>query len=174
MIPTLLRAWIQDIAERGSFSIDYRQPWRSWNALSGLLGRRLDHAVPSSYDRWLVAPNLWGAVVGPPGVFMSPAVEEARRPLQRLEIEALERYEQAVAAHTAKFLVAEVRVEAIKAEMVKAAKGGAGDPELIRPGCQDRGGFLGKKTGLTARLIMWVNDTTVESARGACWSRTST
>ena len=56
--------------------------------LSGLMGRRLS-IRPKRYDDWSVVPNLWGAIVGPPGFLKTPAVEAVLRPLKRLVADAL-------------------------------------------------------------------------------------
>ena len=56
-------------------------------ALGSVIGRRCG-IRPKRHDDWAVVPNLWGAVIGRPGVLKSPAIEEALRPLHRLESEA--------------------------------------------------------------------------------------
>ena len=91
MIPAPLRKWLVDIASRGCFPLEYPAA-AAVVGLSGLIGRRI--AIrPKRHDDWLVVPNLWGAVVGPPGIQKSPAIEEALRPLKRLAADAMEAHE---------------------------------------------------------------------------------
>jgi len=157
MIPGPLQPWLVDIAERGSFPIDYPAA-AGVVALGGLLGRRMAMR-PKRRDSWLVAPNLWGAVVGRPGVFKSPAVEEAMKPLHRLEAEARERHREIVKAHNAKLMVAEARADAAKAELKKRAKQGATDDQLEAFASLALGG--GEEAGPTLKRYL-VNDSTVE------------
>jgi hypothetical protein len=57
------------------------------------LGNKIAIA-PKSYDTgWLVAPVLWGGVVGRPGAMKSPAQGVAMRPLSFLESEMVKVYE---------------------------------------------------------------------------------
>ena len=51
--------------------------------------RAFDRAIrPKRLDSWYEAANLWGAIVGSPGVLKSPALNEALRPLRELESKA--------------------------------------------------------------------------------------
>jgi len=52
--------------------------------LSAVIGRKVG-IRPKQQDDWLVVTNLWGAVVGRPGVLKSPALAEVMGPLKRLE-----------------------------------------------------------------------------------------
>lgn len=99
MLPVKLRPWIEDVAERAQCPLDY--PGTAvMIGLSALVGRRL--AIrPKQYDNWTVVPNLWGYVVGPPGVLKTPAVREALRPLYRLAAEAREVHKGKLAEYEA-------------------------------------------------------------------------
>jgi hypothetical protein len=66
LIPASLRGWVADIADRGGFPLEYPAA-AAIVGLSGLIGRRIA-LRPKRADDWLVVPNLWGAVVGPPGI----------------------------------------------------------------------------------------------------------
>lgn len=68
--------------------------------LSSVVGRQL--AIrPMQNDDWTVVPNLWGAVVGRPGMLKSPALAEVKRPLRELEQRARREHEQALLLHKA-------------------------------------------------------------------------
>ena len=50
---------------------------------------------PKARDEWQVVPNLWGAVVGRPGVKTSPALNEALKPPHRLQAAGFELQQEA-------------------------------------------------------------------------------
>ena len=66
LLPEALRGWIVDIAERMQCPPDFPAVG-AIAALSGLIGARAAVA-PKKHDDWRVVPNLWGLVVGRPGV----------------------------------------------------------------------------------------------------------
>lgn len=96
LLPEALRAWVMDIAHRMQCPPDFPAV-AALVALSSLIGAR---AViqPKEHDDWQVVPNLWGAIVGRPGVKKSPALNEALKPLNRLQAAAFELWQ---AAHEA-------------------------------------------------------------------------
>lgn len=93
MLPAALRSWIEDIAERMQINPDI-PAIGAITALSAAIGRRVQ-IRPKAQDDWTVVPNLWGAVVAPPGFMKSPALSEVMKPLHRLESEAHREYEAA-------------------------------------------------------------------------------
>jgi putative DNA primase/helicase len=97
-------------------------------ALSSLIGAR---AViqPKARDDWQVVPNVWGAVVGRPGVKKSPALGEALKPLHRLQAAEFELHKAAHKAWELDCKVAEMQGEGNE----KKAKGIASkDPAAAR------------------------------------------
>ena len=88
LLPEALRPWVMDIANRMQCPVDFPAV-AALVAISSLIGAR---AViqPKERDDWQVVPNLWGAVVGRPGVKKSPALGEALKPLHRLQATELE------------------------------------------------------------------------------------
>ncbi len=117
LLPVALRAWVMDIAHRMQCPADFPAV-AALVALSGLIGAR---AViqPKARDDWQVVPNLWGAVVGRPGVKKSPALSEALKPLNRLQAAEFELWQ---AAHDAWELDCKV-AEFQGSENEKKAKG---------------------------------------------------
>lgn len=120
LLPAALRGWIMDIAHRMQCPPDFPAVG-AVVALSSLIGAK---AViqPKARDDWQVVPNLWGCLVGRPGVKKSPALNEALKPLARLQAQELERWQ---AIHDAWALDAKVS-ELAKADREKKAKGLAG------------------------------------------------
>jgi hypothetical protein len=92
LIPEPFRAWLCDIAERMQCPLEY-PAIGALVSLSSAVGNRMA-IYPKRHDDWMVIPNLWGAVVGRPGVLKSPALDEAMRPVKRLVAQAGEEYKQ--------------------------------------------------------------------------------
>ncbi len=90
MLPEPLRAWLTDVAERTALPLEF-VACPAVVALSAVVGRGLG-IHPKRRDDWLVVPNLWGGIVGRPGLMKSAAISEATRPLSRLAADAHERY----------------------------------------------------------------------------------
>ena len=92
LLPDELREWIADIAHRMQQPPDFAAA-SAIVALSSLVGAR---AVirPKQYDDWEVVPNLWGLIVGRPGMLKSPAIKQTHAPLHRLEAAERKQYAQ--------------------------------------------------------------------------------
>lgn len=90
LLPEALRPWIDDIGDRAQAPLDYPAAG-AIVTLSSALGRRLG-IKPKRHDDWLVVPNLWGAIIGPPAFLKSPMLNEILKPLRRLEAKAREDY----------------------------------------------------------------------------------
>jgi putative DNA primase/helicase len=98
MLPSALRPWLVDIAERAQAPLDFPAT-AAIVALSSAIGRRLC-ILPKRKDDWRVVPNLWGFIVGPPGTLKSPMLHEVVQPLTRLEAKAREEHTQALVQYT--------------------------------------------------------------------------
>lgn len=152
LLPVALRGWVMDIAHRMQCPADFPAV-AALVALSSLIGAR---AVvrPKARDDWQVVPNLWGAVVGRPGVKKSPALGEALKPLHRLQANEFELWQ---AAHDAWALDCKVMTMQDDANE-KKAKGLAGkDPAAARALLEP----VDTPAEPTARRFI-VNDATVE------------
>ena len=97
VLPTELRGWVTDIAERMSCPLDLVAIPAMVSAGS-LVGARC-LIRPQEKTTWAEAGNLWGAVVAPPGSLKSPAATEAQKPLRRLEAKAAEEHAEAMEAY---------------------------------------------------------------------------
>jgi hypothetical protein len=65
-------------------------------ALGSLIGRKVG-IRPQQRTDWTEVPNIWGCCIGRPGMMKSPAMQDALRPLKKLEAEAHKDFEQRAA-----------------------------------------------------------------------------
>lgn len=127
LLPVALRAWVLDIAHRMQCPPDFVAV-AAVAALSSLIGARAVIA-PKQHDDWRVVPNLWGVIVGKPGVMKSPALGEAMKPLNRLEANEREATQDAHADWVLDCKVAKLADEATERDAKKLA---AKDPAAAR------------------------------------------
>ena len=120
LIPDVLRPWLLDITERAQIPLEFAAA-PAIVALSSVIGRNIG-IFPKRQDDWLVVPNLWGAVIGRPGVLKTPAVGEAIKPLQRLARAAQDEHEDAKAATEAEREIIKVKIAALKDKAKAAVK----------------------------------------------------
>ncbi len=125
MIPEPFRAWLEDAAERA------RQPLESIAipaivAASGVIGRTV-RIKPRAFSDWPVTPNLWGAIVAPPGTMKSDLIGEAVRPISRLEAKARDAYQLAKLEADAERDVLEAQVSAARSKAKKDRDGAKSD-----------------------------------------------
>lgn len=64
-----------DVAERMQCPVDFIAV-AAIVATAGIIGAGCA-VKPKKNDDWLVIPNLWGSVVGRPGMLKTPAISEA-------------------------------------------------------------------------------------------------
>jgi hypothetical protein len=159
LIPDPLRGWLVDIAQRGSFPLEYPVA-AALTSISSLLGRNLT-IRPKRRDTWTVVPNLWGAIVGPPGLQKTPAVEEVFLPLKRLVAEAMEAHEEAEKRAVEDASIAEARASSAKIRLREAVKKNLPEVELRRLAAEATGST--EKDPPTLKRYM-INDATVEKA----------
>lgn len=84
LLPEALSAACEDISERMQVPLDYPGA-ATIVALAGCVNRRAV-IIPKRRDAtWRVVPNLWGAIIGPPGTMKSPILHAITQPLARVE-----------------------------------------------------------------------------------------
>lgn len=125
MLPSGIRRWLVDIAERACLPLEM-QAVPAVVGLSGLVGRSVV-IRPREYSDWTVVPNLWGAIVAPPGTKKSDAIIEALKPLQNLEAKAQERHKRVLLEARA----AQAEMKAQYQGVVQKAKSGKSSREEI-------------------------------------------
>ncbi len=127
LLPVALRPWVMDIAHRMQCPADFPAV-TALVALSSLIGARAV-VQPKAKDNWQVVPNLWGVVVGRPGVKKSPALGEALKPLDKLQEKEFDAWQLANAAWELDCKVAEMQGEANERTAKRLA---ANDPVAAR------------------------------------------
>ena len=139
MLPEAIREWVTDVSDRMQCPPDFPAVG-AMVALSSVLGTKVGIG-PKRRDDWLVIPNLWGAIVGRPGVMKSPALSETMKPLDRLAIKANEAYNQAMTEHAAKVKIAEMRASANEGKakkLVEKGKHEEAERMLLDQTCDDK------------------------------------
>lgn len=127
LLPEALRGWVADIADRMQCPPDFTAVG-AVTALSSLIGARAV-VTPKAKDDWQVVPNLWGLIVGRPGVMKSPALGQVLKPLYRLETNEREQWQT---THEAWELDCKVAELAAKANEKQAGNLAAKDPAKAR------------------------------------------
>ena len=128
LIPPVLRPWLCDIGERTQIPLDFTAA-PAIVALSSVIGRTIG-LYPKQHDDWLCVPNLWGVVIGRPGVLKTPALTEALKPLRRLAMEAQEIHKENARLAEAKAVVIQAQIDAAKNDAKSAAR--ASDDNKLR------------------------------------------
>lgn len=91
-IPESYREWIVDVAHRMQCPIDFIAV--AAIVVTGSIIGASCGIKPKQKDDWLVVPNLWGGIVGHPGMLKSPAVNEVMQLLGQLEKEAKKSFDE--------------------------------------------------------------------------------
>lgn len=153
LLPTRLRPWVEDIADRMNVPLDYVAIPAMVSA-SSLVGGRVG-VCPTRYGDWMEAGNLWGCIVGSPGRKKTPAVSEALKPLGRLQSNARQAYLNELAHHDDQLAALKFERAAAERKAQKAANNG--DAEAVQNALQVMG-----EPQPPAEPRFVVNDATVE------------
>ena len=124
-LPAALQEWVADISDRLQCPPDYLAV-AAVVALGSIIGRRIG-IKPQMKTDWVEIPNIWGGFIGRPGMLKSPAMQEALKPLHRLEAEAAKDNEIAMEAYAAGLSAFKVRQQvkiALEKEALKRDKSG--------------------------------------------------
>jgi putative DNA primase/helicase len=157
LIPVPFRRWLVDIAERMGCALEF-PVIGAIVALASLVGRRL--AIrPKSRDDWAVVANVWGGIVGRPGLMKTPALYQALQPLHRLANAAKRRFAEELARHKAGSLLRKARGDAAVNALRTAAKKKLPPEELDRLAAE--AAEESDADGPVLRRYI-VNDTTIE------------
>jgi putative DNA primase/helicase len=133
LLPESVRDAVMDIAERMQCPPDFPAV-ATMVGLSSVIGRKAC-IRPKRHDDWTVAPNLWGVIVGRPGVMKSPALSESLKPLDRLAAAAGEAYAKAIQDHDLRIRIQDMATKsAEKKAQDLVSKGKTGEAEQVLRG----------------------------------------
>ena len=90
-LPESIAPWVGDISDRIQCPPDL-VAIPAITALGSMIGRKLG-IRPQLQTTWLEVPNVWGVIVARPGAMKSPAMQEALKPVKRLEKDARQKHE---------------------------------------------------------------------------------
>jgi putative DNA primase/helicase len=94
-LPSSFRPLVDDLSERMQTPLDFAGV-AATVALAGCVSRRAIIHPKAIDDSWAVIPNLWGAIVAPPGFMKSPVLHSVTRPLTKIQDFWHAEYEQQV------------------------------------------------------------------------------
>ncbi len=120
LLPKAFRPWIKDIADRMQCPPDY-PAISAMVALAAIVGRQVT-IRPKRNDDWQVVPNLFGGVVGPPGVLKTPSLKEPLTPIRKMQAKALEEFEAQKLTFAADELVYQEKVKLERQSLKKKLK----------------------------------------------------
>ncbi len=109
LLPDAMRPWVEDISDRIQCPPDFVAV-AVMTSLAAVIGRKIG-IRPQCHTDWTEIANMWGLVVGRPGVLKSPAMEAALAPLKRLIAKALETYEAAFKEYKLDLSIAKIHAD---------------------------------------------------------------
>ena len=124
LLPTTLAEFVLDEADRMPCAPDFVAA-ALIVSLGSLIGARCG-IKPKRRDDWIVVPNLFGALVGPPASKKTPAANAAMKYFDRLDAQEIEKLLDASWMYAAETAAFEAVESAVKSTM-KAAALGKGD-----------------------------------------------
>ena len=136
LLPDALRPWLEDIAERVQCPPDFPAVG-AMISLAAVVGRKIG-IRPKRKDDWLEVANLWGAIVGRPGVMKSPALREVMKPLRNIEAKALSSFDKQARDWHQKRELSKLKREAERSNLLRELrKGRAVDSDALGDGLAD-------------------------------------
>ena len=118
LLPAALRPWVMDIADQMQCPVEFLAVG-AMVAAGAVVGNRIG-IQPKQHDiGWVEVPNLWGAVVGRPGVMKSPALAKVLAPLKRLEDKRLQAFQSVLAQYQIDKMVHEASKKKIEEQIRK-------------------------------------------------------
>ncbi len=116
LLPHNVQGYAHDVARRMNNAPISFSATAALLVLSSSIGRRVG-IRPKRRDSWTVIPNLWGMLIAPPSIKKSPIFTEMIKPLQKLEIEASERYNEEMAAFNLQKIAYDIEMKAYKEKL---------------------------------------------------------
>ena len=128
LLPASFRPLVRDLTERMQVPMDYPAIVMVL-CLAGAVNRRAIIQPKANDTGWVVVPNLWGGIVGLPGIMKSPVIHVATHPLSEIQAEWWGDHEEASKDYAWAKEECELRRAAWKEEFKRRAKKGTVVPE---------------------------------------------
>jgi putative DNA primase/helicase len=119
LLPEALRDFVEDVAERMQVPPDYCAACLMV-AMAGAVSRRAVIQPKAQDSSWVVTPNLWGGIIGPPGFLKSPVLNAVAAPLYAQEAVWRAEYKSDLSNYEAEQEELGLRLTAWKQETTKA------------------------------------------------------
>ncbi len=136
ILPSGFREWLSDIAERMQCPIEFLAVG-AMVAAGAALGNRIGIQPKQKDIGWVEVPNLWGAIVGRPGVMKTPALAEVLAPLKKLEAEMQDAFASTKAKYEFERMAYDFAKKQINAQFAKSGGAWTGvlpqEPEPPQP-----------------------------------------
>jgi len=126
LLPDSLRPLVEDVSERMQAPPEYAAA-ATIVSLAGCVGRRAA-IQPKVHDNWRVIPNLWGAIIAPPGFMKSPMLHAITLPLTQIEANWREKYKLEMTDYKVQEEQVEIRHQAWKEDYKRSIKKGEVPP----------------------------------------------
>lgn len=120
LLPEGLRGWLCDIAHRKQVPLDYPAAV-ALTVLSGLVGAKVA-IKPKRRDDWMVVPNMWGALIGPPSAMKTPVITDVLKPIRLLEKKAEEEYRSQLVHYEVDLAQHEANEKQLKKQLTDSPK----------------------------------------------------
>jgi putative DNA primase/helicase len=149
LLPDALRALVVDTAARMQVPMDLPAVMSVLN-LAGVVNRRAAIQPKKRDTGWIEVPNLWGGIVGPPGVMLkSPTIAAITKPLELIQADWRREHEEAQTRYERDLEEFEIRLQTWK-EQYKAHLKSPSKPVGERPEDHPQAPKLKRLTGTDA------------------------
>jgi hypothetical protein len=127
LLPQSFLPLIEDTSERMQTPMDYAAA-SVIVALAGCVNRRATMQPKAEDTAWLVVPNLWGAIIAPPGFMKSPVQRQMTRPLSMIEEEWRDEFQKEEESYDLEKKQSELKWQAYSEQYKKSFKNGTPQP----------------------------------------------
>jgi putative DNA primase/helicase len=132
LLPESFRPAAQDISERMQVPLD--MPAVSLIlTLAGAVNRRAEIQPKANDNTFAVKPNLWGGLVAPPGFLKTPTIENATKPLRKIDEDLRNRFKQEMQAYEKAKELWELQRSAYKEQVKQSFKSKKAFPQEVGP-----------------------------------------
>jgi putative DNA primase/helicase len=161
-LPKSFLPLVKDVSERMQTPMDYAAA-SVIVALAGCVNRRAVMQPKAEDTSWHVIPNLWGAIIAPPGLMKSPVQQQMTKPLTGIEEIWRANFQQEEEAYELEKERADLRKQAWKEKTKESYKRKAPEPT---PPEQPRKPPLQKRLVLTDATFEKLHEILAENPAG--------